>query len=109
MLAVYFATKAYVLSLSVALAEELQGSGVTVTALCPGPTKTGFAARAQLDNSSLFKGRLLNAATVARIGYEGARRGKAIVVPGFKDKLGTWVLRLVPRRLAAKLVGMREK
>ena len=104
MMAVYYATKSYVLSLSVSLANELGGTGVTVTALCPGPTKTGFAARAAVEHTHAFSGRLMDAAVVARIGYAGMRRGKAIVVPGVRSRIQTWLVRLVSRPLAAKIV-----
>src|SRR6476469_8717390 len=79
-MAVYYATKAYVLSFSQALAEELRDSGVTVTALCPGPTATGFAARARLGTTRLFRrGVVMGAVTVAEAGYAGMLRGDRIV------------------------------
>jgi hypothetical protein len=103
-MAVYYATKAFVLSFTEALAEELLGSGVTATCLAPGPTATGFAAAAQLGDALLFKLGTMDAATVARSGYRGFRRGKVIVIPGLTNKLGAFAVRLVPRILVRKLV-----
>src|ERR1700687_5397122 len=79
LMAVYYATKAYVLSFSEAIADELRNSGVTVTALCPGPTETGFAAVAKMGGSRLFKmTRPARSDAVARAGYEAMKRGKRI-------------------------------
>ena len=76
LMAVYYATKAYVLSLSEATNEELRGTGVTVTALCPGPTESGFQSAAAMDDSKLVKGRtIMSAATVAKIGVAGMAKG----------------------------------
>ncbi len=104
MMAVYYATKSYVLSWSVALSEELRGDNIVVTALCPGPTKTSFATNAKATKSPLFKGKLGSANSVARAGYRGLVRGKAIVVPGWKNKLLTIMPRLFSRRLQAGFV-----
>jgi len=105
LMAVYYATKAYVLSFSEALAEELRGSGVSVTALCPGPTTSGFQARAAMEDSKLVKGkRLMDAATVAHAGYEGFRRGTAVVVPGLGNRLLVQSVRFTPRRWVTRLV-----
>ncbi len=101
--AVYCASKAYVLSFSEALAEELRDSGVTVTALCPGPTKTEFAERAQLTDTKLFQGRLLSAAEVAQAGYRALMRGRPSTVVGMANKLMTFSLRFTPRHLVARL------
>ncbi len=102
LMAVYYASKAYVLSLSVALANETAGSGVTVTALCPGPTATGFGDRAGVGDTPLFR-RTMSAVQVAQVGYRGMRRGQVIVVPGWRSKLAVWGSRLVPRATAARL------
>lgn len=106
LMAVYYATKAYVLSLSEALAEELRGTGVAVTALCPGPTATGFQARADMQDSKLFTGpmKVMDAAAVARAGYEGFRAGKRIVIPGLINKLGVQSVRISPRAVVTRLV-----
>jgi short-subunit dehydrogenase len=98
MMAVYYATKAYVLSFSEALAFELKPSGVGVTCLCPGPTKTGFQARAHQEGVRLLDVGLMDAAVVARAGVSGLFRGRAVVVPGFMNRVGVWVVRFSPRR-----------
>jgi uncharacterized protein len=99
--AAYFASKAYVLSLSEALANELQGTGVTVTALCPGPTRTRFAARAGLTDTRAFGGALLEPAAVAREGIDAMMRGRTVVIPGVKHRLQILPTFLVPRRVLA--------
>ncbi|MCK6258258.1 SDR family oxidoreductase [Fictibacillus sp. KIGAM418] len=98
LMAVYYATKAYVLSFSEALENEMKGSGVTVTALCPGPTKTGFESRANLGQSKLFKSGVMDVERVANIGYEGLMKGKSIVIPGFKNRLLANSIRFIPRK-----------
>lgn len=103
-MAVYYATKAYVLSFSEALAEELRGTGVTVTCLCPGPVRTGFQDRAALrlpPGSSLA---VVESREVARAGIEGMFRGRVRVIPGFLNKLTVWAPRFLPRTLVPKLV-----
>ncbi len=104
LMAGYYASKAYVLHFSEALANELAGSGVSVTCLCPGPTETGFVARAGMAESKLFKRGVMAAAEVARIAYEGCERGKTIVIPGFKNRLLSLAPRLVPRAWTAAMV-----
>jgi short-subunit dehydrogenase len=107
LMAVYYASKAYVLSFSEALAEEVGGSGVTVTCLCPGPTRTGFQERAQMQESKLFSTlSVMTAAEVARAGYDGMLAGRRIVIPGLGNKLGVQLLRLSPRAVAARVVRM---
>jgi len=103
-LAVYYATKAYVLSFSEALAEELRGEPVTVTCLCPGPTRTGFAAAAEAVSTPLFQRFAGDAPEVALQGYRGFRQRKTVVVVGFLNKLGAFSTRLAPRWFAARLV-----
>ena len=105
LMAVYYATKAYVLSFSEAIADELRHSGVTVTALCPGPTETGFAAVADMTQSRLFNvARPMGSAAVARAGYAAMRRGKRVAIPGVKNKLLTQSVRVSPRRLVTAIV-----
>jgi len=100
LMAVYYATKAYVISFSEALANELDGKGITVTCLCPGPTTTGFADRAGNDRSRLFKQlRPMDAKTVALKGYHGLMSGKTLVIPGLRNWLLTESLRVSPRKL----------
>src|SRR5437660_3103014 len=86
LMAVYYATKAYVLSFSEALANELHGTGVTVTALAPPATRSGFQRRAAMEDSKLVQGRIMDARTVAEAGYRGWMGGKAVVVPGLSAK-----------------------
>ena len=104
LMAVYYATKAYVLSFSEAIATELEGTGVTVTALCPGPTASGFQAAARVGESKLFAGRLPTAADVARFGYEATMAGDAVAVPGLTNKLTAELHRFFPRSLVRKMV-----
>jgi hypothetical protein len=106
LMAVYYATKAYVLHFSEALTEELAGTGVTVTALCPGPTETNFDTRAGIGDTALFERGVMDARTVARAGYRGMKRGDAVVVPGLRNRLTTLLVRLVPRSTARR-VAMR--
>ena len=99
-MAVYYATKAYVVSFSEALADELASTGVTVTCLCPGPTVTEFAETAKMGDALLFKLQTMTAQAVAQIGYRAFRRGKLLVVPGWLNYLGTLGVRWIPRSLA---------
>jgi short-subunit dehydrogenase len=104
-MAVYYAGKAYVISFSEALAEELRGTGVTVTVLCPGATATGFQARASANETMLFRLPMANAASVAKAGIDGMMRGKPVVVPGITNKLVMLAPKLVPRRLLVRVSG----
>lgn len=106
LLAVYYASKAYVLHFSEALAEELRSTGVTVTALCPGPTETSFVDRAGLGGSKLFSGplRVMDARMVAEAGYRGLMRKRRIIVPGLTNKFAIQSGRLLPRRLVTRVV-----
>jgi len=104
-MAVYYASKAYVLSFSEALSRELKGSGVSVTALCPGPTDTGFAITAGLGKSLLH--RILPAATsasVAKAGYRALLKGKTIEIPGLMNKLSTLTPRFTPRSIVRNMI-----
>ncbi|MBI2838768.1 MAG: SDR family oxidoreductase [Acidobacteria bacterium] len=111
LMAVYYATKAYVLSFTEALAAELQGSGVTVTALCPGPTRTGFQGAAKMEKSRLVSGLLSmqDAATVAKVGYKAMMRGSRIAVPGIVNRLLAQSIRFTPRRLVTIIVYQMQK
>jgi len=105
LMAVYYASKAFVLSFSEAIAEELVGSGVTVTALCPGPTASDFQRRAAIENVKLVKNKsigMMTAEEVADAGYQGMLKGKVIVIPGLLNKLGVQSLRLGPRSIIRK-------
>ena len=100
---IYYATKAFVFSFSVALAEELKGSGVTVTTLCPGYTRTEFHERARIDRSSGMV-RMMRADVVARAGYRGLMRGKTIVIPGAMNKITAAISRRLSPRFTARIV-----
>lgn len=98
LLAVYYASKAYVVSFSEALREELRGTGVTVTALCPGPTRSGFQARAGMEHSALFnRFPIPDSEAVGRFGVEAALKGKGIAVHGWVNGVVAASTRLVPR------------
>jgi len=104
-MAVYYASKAYVLSFSEALTRKLKGSGVTVTTLCPGPTDTSFASAAGLGKSRMH--RMLPPATsmqVAKAGYKAMINGKAIEIPGFMNKLSTMTPRFTPRSMVRNMI-----
>jgi uncharacterized protein len=107
-MAVYYASKAFVLSFSEAIAEELKRTNITVSALCPGPTESEFRTRAKMDDSPVFRSKFIptmTAADVARIGYRGFRKGKRIVIPGLVNKLAVQSNRIGPRRLVTKVAG----
>jgi short-subunit dehydrogenase len=101
--AVYGATKAYVLSLTEALAEELRGSGVRVSCLAPGPTETEWGARAGMLGTRLFRLGVLDAGRVARAGHDGLRLGKTVVIPGLNNRILVLAVRLSPRFLVARI------
>ena len=104
LMAVYYASKAYVLHLSEALSNELKGTGITVTALCPGATRTGFQERANMGGSKLFRSGVMDSKTVAEQGYRDLMRGKTISIPGLKNKLLAFSTRLTPRGLVTRVV-----
>lgn len=110
LMAVYYASKAYVLSFSEALANETRGTGVVVSALCPGPTETGFVAAAKMEQSKLFERGAMSAREVAEAGYKGLLAGKTIVIPGARNSLLARTVSLLPRGLATKIVrGVQER
>lgn len=104
-MAVYFATKAYVVSFTDALAEENRGTGLTIMSLCPGPVATGFQARAGMkDMGALRMAGLKTAAEVARQGWRGFKAGQRIVIPGAANKLAAYATRGAPRRLILPVI-----
>jgi short-subunit dehydrogenase len=103
LMSVYYATKAYVIMFSEAIANELKGSGVTVTCLCPGPTGTQFASRANMEKSRLFKLGAMDSVSVAKAGYKGMMAGKTIVVPGLLNKTLAFSVRFSPRKLVTAI------
>lgn len=104
-MAVYYASKAYMLSLSEAISEELDGEGVTVTALCPGPVETEFQERADMTDTTLGSGEMQAVEDVARTGYEGLIEGKTVVVPGWRYKVLWRLARALPRPITRKLAA----
>jgi len=110
LMAVYYATKAYVLLFSEALAEELKGTGVTVTALCPGPTRSEFQKRSGIEKINLLEfDVMMSAAKVARTGYRALLRGQRIAVPGLLNKLFIFLIRFLPRRCVTRVVYYLQK
>jgi short-subunit dehydrogenase len=108
LMACYFASKAYVLSFTEALAEELSGTGVTVTAFCPGPTRTQFQKRSNTENirENAFA---MEAAHAAEAAYHGLMKGKRLVIPGFTNKLLAILVRLAPRGLVLRMARYLEE
>lgn len=104
-MAVYFATKAFVLSLSEALHEELKPFGVKVSCLCPGPTRTEFGEVAGFGGNGLFDKVAMNAVDVVKAGLDGLEKNKAVVVPGVINKAGAISGRFVPRSVVRKIAG----
>lgn len=104
-MAVYFATKAYVLSFTEALHEEWKDRGIKVSALCPGPTRTEFGDVAGIKTLGSFDRLAMEAEPVVRAGLEGIERNQAIVIPGMTNKIGAWSTRLAPRSTVRKIAG----
>jgi short-subunit dehydrogenase len=102
MMAVYFATKAFVLSFSEALVEELRDNNVTVTTLCPGATKTNFGTVANVEGSKMFS-RAMEPDQVAKKGYQAMMRGKRVIVTGGLNKVGAIGTKFMPRSVTAKI------
>ena len=103
-MAVYYASKSYVLSFSEALHDELKKHNIVVTALCPGPTKTGFQKRANTEQIKMFK-TMMDPRTVAKLGYEGMKNKKSLVIPGLKNKTLSFFAKIAPGKLGAKIVS----
>jgi short-subunit dehydrogenase len=104
LMAVYYASKAYVLFFSEALANEVRQSGVTVSALCPGPTATEFQERAKMQKSRLVSGAMMDARTVALAGYHGLMKNKPVIIPGVANRLLAFSTRLTPRKWVTGIV-----
>ncbi len=103
-MAVYYATKAFVLSFSEALHNEVETLGVTVTALCPGATESGFQAAAAMEESALVKGKKLpSAAEVAKFGYKAMMAGRAVAIHGFMNRLMANAVRFLPRGMVVNI------
>jgi len=109
-MSVYFATKAFVLSFTEAIANELKGTGVTATALCPGATNTGFKENASLDNSNLFKGnQIATSKEVAEFGYKAMMKGKTVVIHGLMNRIMAASVRFAPRKVVAAIAKMKMR
>ena len=108
-MAVYYASKAYVLSFTEALSRELDPLGVRVTVLCPGPVKTEFQARAGVERRppSPLLGR--TAEQVAQAGYDGFMAGKRVVIPGFGNKIVSFLPRFLPRVLVLRAIESYQR
>jgi short-subunit dehydrogenase len=104
-MAVYYATKAFVLSYTEALHEELAGTGVHVSCLCPGPTETGFVAAAQMEGSKLFKTGVQTPSAVAHRGYRAFQRNQTIAISGYKNLLLALAVKFSPRAITRKIAG----
>jgi uncharacterized protein len=109
LMSVYYASKAYVMSFSEALDEELRGTGVSVTVLCPGPVETGFQSRAAMEDSKLLQGSLnrmslVSASDVAKAAVNALERGQRVVIPGFMNQLQALMPRLLPRAVIPGIV-----
>lgn len=110
LMSVYYATKAFVLSFSQALTRELKGTGIKVTALCPGPIRTNFDKSADLGESGLFKNlKVWDPNTVAQFGYKNMKRGKAVCVCGWMNKIIVFANRFAPRALVREMVYQLQK
>jgi uncharacterized protein len=109
LMAVYFATKAYVLHFSEAIANELQGTGVTVTCLCPGATATEFHKRAKATGMRLLRMGSMDARTVAEDGYRALMAGKPVVISGFRNWLVAQSVRFGPRRMATAIARATQE
>jgi uncharacterized protein len=104
-MAVYFATKAYVLSFTEALHEELKPHGVKVSALCPGPTRTEFGAVAGIQSLGQFDRLSMEAGPVVRAGLDGLENNRAVVIPGTTNRIGAWSTRFAPRSFVRRVAG----
>jgi len=105
LMSIYYATKAFVLSLSEAMAYELRDTNVTVTCLCPGPTKSNFQNAANINESGLVKGRKIPSSyDVALFGYNAMMKGEYIAIEGFMNKLMAFGVRFMPRKMVLATV-----
>ena len=111
LMTVYYATKAYVLSFSEAINNEVGDQGITVTALCPGPTESGFMAAAKLEESKLFQDKKFpSSRKVAEYGYDAMIKGKAVAIHGILNRILAFSVRLVPRSMIVRVTrSIQEK
>jgi len=105
LMAIYYASKAYILSFSEAIANELKGTGVTVTVLCPGQTKTSFQEVVSEGNkTNKISFNIATASKVAEYGYKAMMRGKTLAIPGVTNKILSFLPRILPRKIATAIV-----
>jgi uncharacterized protein len=104
LMTVYYATKAYVLSFTEALQNEMKGTNVKISAICPGATETNFGSRANLNESKLFQSGLSDVKEVAKTSYDGFMNGKTIVIPGLTNKFLASSVRFMPRKMVTSIV-----
>lgn len=108
-MAVYYASKSYVLNLTEAIYEECKESGIKVSCLCPGPVMTDFQGKAGIRKSETAKKYLMDAETVAKICYKEFNNGKVIIIPGLKNKLLVIINKFLPRSISRKIILMTNK
>lgn len=111
-MSVYYATKAYVQSFTLALAHEFRNTGITISALCPGPTATEFQKRAGVEDSMLFSNKMMPVSTakeVAKAAYEGLMKGEKVIVPGIMNKLSAWSSGVTPGFISNRLIESLHK
>lgn len=108
-MAVYYASKAYVLSLAMALRDEWKGEGISVSTLCPGPTKTSFIEKAHMQKSGLAKWTAMTPEAVAKVAYKGLEKNKAIIIPGWTNKLACLAMSILPLRISTTLVRSTQQ
>lgn len=108
-MATYYASKSYVLNFTEALYEELKGSEIKVSCLCPGPVKTNFQEKSGIRKSEAAKKALMTPKEVAEIAYRDFKKGKLIIIPGFKNKLIIRINKLIPRSFSRKIILMMNK
>ena len=107
-MAVYYASKAYVLSFTEALREELSGTGLHVTCLEPGATESGFGEDSGMGTLDMFSSQKMSAAAVAKAGYEGYRKNEDVVIPGWRNRLMVTGVGFLPRFATRKMVGKMQ-
>ena len=108
-MAVYYASKAYVLNLTEAIYEECKGTGIKISCLCPGPVKTEFQGKAGIKKSETAKKYLMSAEDVAKVCYKDFNRGKLIIIPGIKNKLLVMANNLLPSSISRKIILKTNK
>ncbi|HQR08750.1 MAG TPA: SDR family oxidoreductase [Gemmatales bacterium] len=110
LMAMYYATKAFVLSFSEAVHHEIRKTGVTVTCVCPGPTPTEFQTQAKMEETKMFNSRMMvDPVTVAKVGYEAMKKGKRLIIPGKLTNVLAFATRLTPRSMVLRVSERMQK